>query len=301
MNIISMIIKYSRRDWLKLSLLTSIAGCFFLRFPGKLFAKGTDKSDVILIRNMEVLKSNGNPDKMILSDMIDKAIGALTGINNSSDAWKSLFKPEDIVGIKTNEWKHLSTPENLEEILKERVLDSGVQDQNISVRDKGILKDPVFQKSTALINVRPLRTHNWSGVGTLLKNYIVFTNKPWTYHPDTCADLAKLWKLPEVTGKTRLNILVMLTPLFHGTGAHHFNKEYLWKYNGLLVGFDPVAVDSVGVRILENKRKEYFGEVRPLNPPAKHILLADTRHKLGNADPEKINLVTIGWKEEILL
>ena len=293
--------KHSRRDWLKLSFLTSLAGYFFLQFPGKLFAKETDKSEVILIRDKEVLKNDGNPDKRILSDMMDKAITTLTGINNSSDAWKSIIKPDDIVGIKSNEWSYLPTPEALEEILKERVLDAGVREQNISIRDRGILKDPVFQKSTALINVRPMRTHDWSGVGTLIKNYIVFVKKPWTYHPDTCADLAKLWKLPEVAGKTRLNILVMLTPLFHGTGPHHFNKEYIWKYNGLLVGFDPVAVDSVGVRILENKRKEYFGEERPLNPPAKHILLADTRHKLGNADPEKIKLVTIGWKEGILL
>ncbi len=293
--------KHSRRDWLKLSFLTSLAGYFFLQFPGKLFAKETDKSEVILIRDKQVLKNDGNPDKRILSDMMDKAITALTGINNSSDAWKSIIKPDDIVGIKSNEWSHLPTPEVLEEILKERLSDAGVREQNISVRDRRILKDPVFQKSTALINVRPLRTHNWSGVGTLIKNYIVFTRKPWTYHPDTCADLAKLWKLPEAAGKTRLNILVMLTPLFHGTGPHHFNKEYTWNYYGLLVGFDPVAVDSVGVRILENKRKEYFGEERPLNPPAKHILLADTRHKLGNADPEKIKLVTIGWKEGILL
>ncbi len=293
--------KHSRRDWLKLSFLTSLAGYFFLQFPGKLFAKEKDKSEVILIRDKEVLKNDGNPDRRILSDMMDKAITTLTGINNPSDAWKSIIRSDDIVGIKSNKWGHLHTPEALEKILKERVSDAGVREQNISVRDQGVLRDPVFQKSTALINVRPLRTHNWSGVGTLIKNYIVFTKKPWTYHPDTCADLAKIWKFPEVAGKTRLNILVMLTPLFHGTGPHHFNKEYLWKYNGLLVGFDPVAVDSVGVRILENKRKEYFGEERPLNPPAKHILLADTRHKLGNADPEKINLVTIGWKEEILL
>ena len=293
--------KHSRRDWLKLSALSTLAGYFFLRFPGKLFAKGTDKSEVILIRDKEVLNNDGNPDKRILSDMMDKALTTLTGINNPSDAWKSIIKPNDIVGIKSNEWSHLPTPKALEEILKERVLNAGVREQNISIRDRGILKDPVFQKSTALINARPLRTHNWSGVGTLIKNYIMFTEKPWTYHPDTCADLAKLWKLPEVAGKTRLNILVMLTPLFHGTGPHHFNKEYIWKYNGLLIGFDPVAVDSVGVRILENKRKEYFGEERPLNPPAKHILLADTRHKLGNANPEKINLVTIGWKEDILL
>jgi len=293
--------KHSRRDWLKLSALSTLAGYFFLRFPGKLFAKGTDKSEVILIRDKEVLNNDGNPDKRILSDMMDKALTTLTGINNPSDAWKSIIKPDDIVGIKSNEWGHLPTPKALEEILKERVLNAGVREQNISIRDRGILKDPVFQKSTALINARPMRTHNWSGVGTLIKNYIMFTDKPWTYHPDTCADLAKLWKLPEVAGKTRLNILVMLTPLFHGTGPHHFNKEYIWKYYGLLIGFDPVAVDSVGVRILENKRKEYFGEERPLNPPAKHILLADTRHKLGNANPEKINLVTIGCKEEILL
>jgi len=293
--------KHSRRDWLKLSTLSTLAGFFFLRFPGKLFAKGTDKSDVILIRNKEVLNNEGIPDKKILSDMVDKALTTLTRINNPSDAWKSIINTDDIVGIKTNEWGHLPTPKALEEILKERVLGAGAREQNISIRDRGILNDPVFQKSTALINVRPMRTHNWSGVGTLLKNYIVFTKKPWTYHPDTCADLGKLWKLPEVAGKTRLNILVMLTPLFHGTGPHHFNKEYTWKYNGLLVGFDPVAVDSVGVRILENKRREYFGEERPLNPPAKHILLADTRYKLGNADPEKINLISIGWKEEILL
>lgn len=293
--------KYSRRDWLKSSLVSSLAGFLFIKFPVKLFGKGTGKSKVILIRDTAVLDQKGKPVKKTMSDMMDKAITALTGIDNPRDAWRSIIKPDDIVGIKSNEWSHLPTPEALEDILKERVLDAGVREQNISVRDRRILKDPVFQKSTALINVRPLRSHNWSGAGTLIKNYIMFTRKPWTYHPDTCADLGKLWKLPEVEAKTRLNILVMLTPLFHGTGPHHFNKEYIWSYYGLLVGFDPVAVDSVGVRILENKREEYFGEKRPLNPPAKHILLADTRYNLGNSDPEKIDLVKIGWKEEILL
>lgn len=293
--------KHSRRNWLKLSALSTLAGYFFLKFPGKLFAKDMTKSDVILIRDNNVLTKDGSPDKMVLSDMMDKALTTLTGIDDTSEAWRSLIKPDDIVGIKSNVWTHLHTPKALEEILKEHVMNVGVSASDISVKDRGILKDPVFQKSTALINVRPMRTHNWSGVGTLLKNYIMFTEKPWTYHPDTCADLATLWKLPETAGKTRLNILVMLTPLFHGTGPHHFNKEYTWKYNGLLVGFDPVAVDATGVRILENKRKEYFGEERPLNPPAKHVLLADTRHNLGNATPDKINLVTLGDKEDILL
>jgi hypothetical protein len=62
-----------------------------------------------------------------------------------------------------------------------------------------------------------------------------------------------------------------------------------------------VAVDAVGVKILEARRKEYFKEDRPLNPPAKHIALADTRHHLGNADMARIDLVKSGWQEGLLI
>jgi hypothetical protein len=129
----------------------------------------------------------------------------------------------------------------------------------------------------------------------------MFTRTPWDHHDDSCADLAKLWKLPMVDGKTRLNILVMLTPQFHGVGPHNFAPEYTWPYKGLIVGLDPVAVDSTGVRILIARRKEHFKEDRPLNPPPKHVFLADTRHHLGTADPDKIELVKIGWEEGILI
>ena len=220
--------------------------------------------------------------------MLDQAVMALTGEEDHFAAWRKLIKPDDIVGIKSNVWSYLPTPTELEQAIKQRVMDVGVEEKNIAIKDRGITRDPIFQNSTALINTRPLRTHAWSGVGSLLKNYIMFIPNPASLHGDSCADLATLWRLPVVAGKTRLNILVMLNPLFHGVGRHHFNKEFTWEYKGLLVGLDPVAVDSVGVRILQAKRKEHFDEERPLNPPAKHILLADTRHKLGTADPEKI-------------
>ena len=144
-------------------------------------------------------------------------------------------------------------------------------------------------------------TLHWSGVGSLLKNYITFVNRPYEYHDDTCADLAKIWKLPLVEGKTRLNILVLFTPQFHSIGPHHFNPKYTWAYKGMLVGCDPVAVDATGVRILQAMRKHFFKEERPLNPPAKHIFLADKRHHLGTADPDKIELIKIGWKEAVLI
>jgi hypothetical protein len=228
----------------------------------------------------------------------------MTALFDESDplkAWQKIVRPEDIVGIKSNVWHYLPTPSQLEQSIARRLQDVGVSVDNISTDDRGIRSNPVFQKASALINVRPMRTHHWSGVGTLLKNYIMFVKSPSDYHGDTCADLAAIWKLPQVAGKTRLNILVMFTPLFHSVGPHSFNPQYSWSYQGLLVGTDPVAVDSTGVRILQAKRREYFKEDRPINPPTKHVYLAETRHHLGTADPSKIELIKLGWQQDILI
>jgi hypothetical protein len=292
----------TRREFLKTSASAAVAGAMFLNAPGRLLADDEEKkARVILVRDKNVLDGDGQPDPKVLRRMLDEAVSALVGEEDPKKAWKDIAQPEDVVGIKSNFWSSLRTPSSLEEAIELRLVEAGVDDKNIAIDDQGIRRNPVFQNSTALINVRPLRTHHWSGVGSLLKNYIMFVDKPSAYHPDSCADLAKIWKLEHVTGKTRLNILVALTPLFHGIGPHHYNAEYVWSYGGLLVGFDPVAVDATGVRILQAKREAHFGEDRPLNPPPKHVFLADTRHHLGTADPGKIDLVKIGWGEAALI
>lgn len=292
----------TRRQLIKQSAYAAVGSSLLLNSPLRLFGQSGSENltKVVLIRDNAVL-SDDSLNASILEQMTDKAVIELTGTSDVTSAWKKILKSDDVLGIKTNVWNNLRTPEQLEQVLVKKAKLTGIAETNISVNDRGILRDPVFQRATALINVRPMRTHAWAGVGSLLKNYIMFSPKPSSYHNDSCADLAKLYELPEVKGKTRLNILVMLTPLFHGVGPHHFNKQYTWEYKGLIAGFDPVAVDSVGLRIIEAKRTEYFGEETPLNPPAKHIQLADTRHKLGTADPNKINLVKLGWKEEILI
>jgi hypothetical protein len=293
---------YTRREALK-SMLVGAAGTFILSsLPWKVFGIHPEKkSKVILIRDKHLLNNAGNINQKVLADMLNKAVPALTGDTDAHSAWKKLINPDDVVGIKSNVWSYLPTPKELEAEIKNHVMDVGVKEKNISIDDRGIHSNPIFQNGTALINARPMRTHDWSGVGSLIKNYIMFTSRPYEYHPDSCADLAKLWKKPEVRGKTRLNILVMITPLFHGVGPHHFNKKYTWQYNGLIVSFDPVAADATGLRIIQERRKQYFGENRPISPPPKHIKLADTRHNLGNADPQKIDLVKMGWQEGMLI
>jgi hypothetical protein len=291
----------TRREFIKDASAAALAGTLYMTTPLRVFGKSSATSRVVLVRHKEVIDNYNKPDEKVVQQMLDDAVVALLDIKDPVQAWKQLVKPSDVVGIKSNEWRPIDTPPELEGAIKKRVEGAGVPAKNIGINDRGVRKDPLFINATALINVRPLRTHHWSGVGSLIKNYITFTEDPSDYHPDTCADLASIWELPQVQGKTRLNILVLFAPLFHGIGPHHFSPKYTWAYKGMLVGLDPVAVDSTGVRILQAKRRDYFGEDRPINPPPKHIFLADTRYHLGTADPGNIELITLGWKEDLLL
>jgi len=205
------------------------------------------------------------------------------------------------VGIKSNSWRNLPTPPEMEQAIRRRLLDIGISDTNIAVADRGVLDHPVFLRSTALVNTRPVRSHHWSGVGTLIKNYIQFVRQPSDYHPNGCADLGRIWTLPAVKGKTRLNILVALTPQFYGRGASFFDKRFVWPYKGILVGTDPVAVDAVGAEILRLKRIASFGEDRPLDVEPIHIAEADKKYHLGISDLSRIQIVKVGWMDESLV
>ena len=283
--------------------LATVGGALLASGPGRLWAAPAPKAKVVLVRNADVLDAQGKPKEAVLEQMMAQALTALTGKRTAREAWQSLIRPSDVVGIKSNEWQYIPTTAQLEQVLRRGVLSAGVAAASIAIGDRDVLSSPVFQRATALINARPMRAHHWSGVGSLLKNYITFvpqSERP-TLHPDSCADLGKLWHLPIVKGKTRLNVLSVLTPQFHNVGPHGFAPKFVWRYYGLLVGVDPVAVDSVGLRIILAKRRAHFGDDRPLATPAHHIQYADTRWHLGTADPAKIELVKLGYAQDLLI
>jgi len=269
--------------------------------PSEGFAEEPARSRVILIRRDDVLGGDGQPVAEVLHDMLNEAMTSLFDVSDAGDAWSRLFSADDVVGIKTNVWGRLPTPKGLEEAMRTEIRGVGVGEGDVSVDDRTVLRNPVFNRANAMINVRPLRTHDWSGLGTCIKNVIMFSPRPPEYHADACASLGALWQLPQVKGKVRLNVLVMLTPQFHSVGPHSFSKEYIWKYNGLIVGVDPVAVDATGARILQAKRNLHFGEDSPIAPRPHHIVYADTRYGLGNSDPAKIELIKLGSTEDLLI
>ncbi|MDZ4165198.1 MAG: DUF362 domain-containing protein [Smithellaceae bacterium] len=290
----------TRRDFLRVAAGTAAAATL----GGAVFneeARAEATTKVVLIRHADVVGSDGRIRGEILQSMLDEAVRMLLGTDEPLEAWRRLIKTSDIVGIKSNAWGRLPTPRELEAAIKRRLLEAGVAEKNMDIDDRGVLTNPVFLKATALINVRPLRTHHWSGVATCLKNYIMFVPNPSDYHADGCSPLGRIWTYPLVKGKTRLNILSALTPQFYGRGAHFFDRRYVWPYKGLIVGTDPVAVDTIGAHLLQTKRIAFFGEDRALDVPPVHIAVADKTYHLGVSDLRRIQLIKSGWMKEALV
>jgi len=288
----------TRRDFLRGTATAALAAAFGLPGTAGAARPGGKRAKVVLVRHEQAVNADGGVNERVIQGMLDQAVAALSGTKNTADAWRRLVKPTDLVGIKTNVWARLPTPPELTEALRRRIVQAGVPEAAIRIDDRGARH--TLADCTALVNARPVRTHDWAGIGGCMKNYMPFVEEPPRYHPDTCADLAAIWSLPIVKGKTRLNVLVALTPLFWGRGPHHFDPRYVWPYKGILVSFDPVAIDAVGAHLLRTKRLQHFGEDKPIKPTT-HIALAETRHGLGVADLRRIDLVKLGWAEDVLI
>ncbi len=259
------------------------------------------RARVVLVRRREVLGADGRVNGPVLHAMLNEAVAALLGEKDAAAAWRRLVKPTDVVGVKSNVWGPLPTPRELEQAIRDEVGGAGVRPDDVAIDDRGVRSNPVFHRMTALVNVRPMRTHSWSGLGTCVKNVIMFVENPPDYHGDSCATLGAIWHLPQLEGKVRLNVLVMLTPQFHSVGPHSFAKDLSWPYYGLIAGLLPAPVDATGARILQAKRRQHFGADRPISPSPHHIEVAGSRYGLGPTDPAQIDLVRIGLAEDALI
>ena len=268
---------------------------------GQTAAAPAAKTRVVLVRHPDALDAGSAFNEPVIRQMLDEAVAKLLDRSDPVEAFKELVKPDDVVGIKTNVWSFLPTPAPVERAIKSRLMDAGVDEKNIGLDDHTVRTNPLFVKATALINVRPVRTHYLAGMSGCLKNYIMFAESQPAHHPDSCASLGSLFLLPQVKGKTRLNVLCALTPQFHGRGPHNFSRRYVWNYKGLIVGTDPVAVDAVGLRLIMAKRRIELGPDQEVPPVPKHIQIADTKYGIGTADPAKIELVKLGWLDDILI
>ncbi len=286
------------------------------------------RATVVLVRRPDVVGIESLREREeIVREMLDQAIMRLTRRDSPAKAWGSFAKPGEKIAIKSNLMMRPVHPDVLYAI-HAGLVGAGVRDTDIAAWDRnsaGFGRDelatlpqhPGFDANdvsnlvsnwaTGLVNVTGLKSHWLAGIGCALKNWagavtninVADQNAAYAFHADSCAEVGKLNAIPAIRERCRLVIVDALRPLFHG--GPQVDPRYLWDYNGLIVGSDPVAVDVICSRIIQAKRDEHKGYSWPILPPAKHIQVADLKYGLGVSDPARIDLVRTGWQEGVLI
>jgi len=321
----------SRKDFIQRSTAGAVgiglglAGSSFARAAGSEDRSGNSR--VVMVRNAAAMSDEGQKDGTLLGRMLEQALCSYTSDTDAVAAIGRFIKPGDTVGIKMNVMM-TATHSELVAALARLLVHSGVKEDKIIIWDRdsaGIGVDGAYNRkkkygfsdnsvsriitdeATALINIPALKSHWLSGVAGAIKNWcgavtainVRDVDTPFPIHADSCADLGMLGAIEDIRSKSRLVIIDCLRPLFDG--GPQVNPAYLWHYGGLIVAQDPVAVDSVCTRLIQAKRDQHQGRPWPINPPPKHVQIADSKWGLGMADPEKINLVMLGEEKDRLI
>ena len=154
-----------------------------------------------------------------------------------------------------------------------------------AVRVSRILTEEV----DSLINVGLLKDHGLAGVSIALKNISHgVISHPDNFHDNSCDPfIAAINSIPVIKDKIKLHICNGIVGLYEGGPMPQ--KRHTWNDNRIILSKDPVALDTIGMNIIEGKRKEK--ELRSLfnrpNLPV-HIETA-AKYGLGVSDMNLIN------------
>lgn len=140
---------------------------------------------------------------------------------------------------------------------------------------------PLLSEAQALINLAALKDHSMAGVSLSLKNNFGVIHRAQELHGDFyrgsgCEPgISQLAARPEIRDRLQLAMIDALFGVCEG-GPGPTQTRYVFRYGGILLSRDPVALDQLGRTIIETRRAEL--KLVPLakrnvpNPsPAKHI------------------------------
>ena len=182
-------------------------------------------------------------------------------------------------------------------------MEAGIPAEKIAIADSGGAEESDFPERDRLdqrpARPRPLLGRAWEAASRTISSLspgrpIIMTTPAPTWPRSGLCLMVK--------DKTKLNILVMLTPLYHNIGPRGFSEKYLWPYKGLIVGQDAVAVDSTGLPDHPGPAAEGIRrgpparDVGPPYRPGGHEAQARQR-----AIPSQIELIKLGWQTEMLI
>ena len=149
----------------------------------------------------------------------------------------------------------------------------------------------LVREVSALINVGVVKDHDLAGVSLGLKNWYGVIHNPNKMHDDGCFPyVAHLAAYPLIRDRLRLTVLDGIVAQAHGGPARA--PKWSWPWGGVIVSAaDPVAVDAIGLRVIEDRRREIGLPSLAAEKRAPRWLPEAERLGLGKADPGRIRVV----------
>ncbi len=150
----------------------------------------------------------------------------------------------------------------------------------------------VSQQCTAIVNAPILKDHDLAGITCALKNHFGSINNPNKLHTDHCnPHIADINAAPALRDKQRISICDALMVCYEGGPG--FKPDTTVPYGAILVSTDPVALDTVGLGIIEELREA--NGLEPISSqeraPTYIATAADDEHQLGTNRLEDIEIV----------
>jgi len=171
----------------------------------------------------------------------------------------------------------------------------GFEEQPVTFGSASVhLSKLLSRECDMVIGLPILKDHGGAGVTFAMKNMYGVVQRPQELHAGGCnPGVADLNCIPMVREKVRFTIGDAMTSVYDGGPGFH--PERLWQPNSLIVGEDRVALDRTAWQMIEAKRAEAgLPTLEAAGRPPRYIATAaDTAHKLGFNDPQRIHVMEI--------
>ncbi|MEE9554017.1 MAG: DUF362 domain-containing protein [candidate division Zixibacteria bacterium] len=156
----------------------------------------------------------------------------------------------------------------------------------------GLLSRILTEYCGGIINIPVLKDHGIAGITCSLKNHFGSIHNPNKYHDNGCDPyISDLNSMEQIRGKERLIIVDCLKVQYHGGPA--YQPAWAFDYGGILVGTDPVAIDTIGYGIIEKLRKDNNKEPLKGSKREPIHIKRSAEYGLGTDNSEKIELVDL--------
>ena len=221
------------------------------------------------IKNMQVGGSLFNPNNIILWDRYDGELTTARYVINTQDTEVRCFGTQNPV--------------------------VGGNDYSIDLQVYDFITHPskiITNFCNFLISLGCLKNHEHAGVTLSMKNYIGAISDFSLMHPNHCDPYipALLRQIQDLFGN--IHRISIIDALF-GTSVHGQGADPEFTYNGIVMGTDPVAVDYIGMKILEDHGCPTVGD-------ASYIAsAAGEPYNLGTNNPELIEMITINNPSDV--